>query len=91
MEKKVGQVSPEESAIIQKLYERRNGLVELAKIIDPSNEALYEKLVADMGKTSTDFQQWWSDMAAKYEWESLPDHSWRIDFNTGDIFLQPDD
>lgn len=43
MEKKVGQVTPEESATIQKLHERRNGLVELAKIIDPSNEALYEK------------------------------------------------
>lgn len=43
-----------------------------------------------MGRTSADFQQWWSDMAEKYDWESIPDHSWRIDFNTGDIFLQPD-
>lgn len=45
----VGQVTPEERDEIQKLFERRNGLQELAKIVDTNNTELYEKLVKDMG------------------------------------------
>ena len=58
MERKiVGQVTVEEKNEIQTLFERRNGLVELAKILTPDNAELYEKLVKDMGETATKFQQ----------------------------------
>ena len=39
----VGSVTPEERDEIQQLFERRNGLNELAKILTPDNEKLYEK------------------------------------------------
>lgn len=48
--KVVGQVTIEERNEIQQLFERRNGLNELAKILTADNHELYEKLVKDMGK-----------------------------------------
>lgn len=86
MKKLVGNVTLEERDEIQSLFERRNGLIELAKIIDNNNE-LYEKLVADMGDTSTKFQQWWNNMSTKYQWESAENGNWEIDFETCDIYL----
>ena len=58
--KLVGQVTPEEKDEIQRLFERRNGLNELAMILTPDKEELYEKLVKDMGETGVRFQQWLS-------------------------------
>ncbi|MDY3009208.1 MAG: hypothetical protein SOR86_09225 [Sodaliphilus sp.] len=54
--KLVGQVTPEEKDEIQRLFERRNGLNELAMILTPDREELYEKLVKDMGETGVRFQ-----------------------------------
>lgn len=88
MEKKlVGQVTVEEKNEIQALFERRNGLNELAMILTPEKEELYEKLVKDMGETGTKFQQWWNDMAQKYQWESTENGNWEINFETCEIFL----
>lgn len=85
--KLVGQVTAEEKIEIQRLFERRNGLVELAKALTADNSVLYEKLVNDMGETGTRFQKWWDDMAKKYQWESAPDGHWEINFNNGEIYL----
>ena len=85
--KKVGQVTPEERNEIQTLFERRNGLNELAKILTSDNEVLYEKLVKDMGETSTKFQNWWNRMASKYQWEGTENGNWEINFDTCEIFL----
>ncbi|MCQ2289300.1 MAG: CXXX repeat peptide modification system protein [Muribaculaceae bacterium] len=88
MKKKlVGQVTVEEKNEIQALFERRNGLNELAMILTPEKEELYEKLVKDMGETGTKFQQWWNDMAQKYQWESAEGGNWEINFETCEIFL----
>lgn len=88
MKKKlVGQVTVEEKNEIQALFERRNGLNELAMILTPEKEELYEKLVKDMGETGTKFQQWWNDMAQKYQWESTENGNWEINFETCEIFL----
>lgn len=87
MKKKVGQVTFDEKNEIQKLFERRNGLNELAKILTSDNAELYEKLVLDMGQTSTKFQQWWDSMSQKYDWESTDGGNWEIDFETCDIYL----
>lgn len=87
MKKLVGQVTVEEKNEIQALFERRNGLNELAKILTPENEALYQKLVKDMGETGTKFQQWWNNMAAKYQWESIEGGNWEIDFDSCNIYL----
>lgn len=87
VKKLIGQVTAEESAEIQRLFERRNGLNELAKIVTADNESLYEKLVADMGETGARFQAWWDRMAEKYAWEGVEGAHWEIDFATGNIYL----
>ena len=80
-------VSPDEMKEIKSLYERRNGLNELAKILTPSNEELYDKLVKDLGETSLKYQDWWDRMFAKYGWESREGGNWQINFETCEIFL----
>ncbi len=85
--KLVGKVTPEERAEIQALFERRNGLNELAKILTADNNELYEKLVKDMGETGTKFQNWWDRMAEKYKWESAENGNWEINFDTCEIYL----
>lgn len=85
--KLVGQVTPEERDEIQMLFERRNGLNELAKILTSDNAELYEKLVKDMGITSTKFQNWWNRMSQKYQWESTEDGNWEINFDTCEVTL----
>lgn len=88
MEKKVvGSVTEQEKNEIQSLFERRNGLNELAMILTAENDALYEKLVKDMGETGVKFQGWWDRMAQKYQWESTPNGNWEINFDTCEIFL----
>lgn len=87
MKKEIGKVSAEERDEIQRLFERRNGLNELSKILSPSNEELYEKLVKDMGVTSVKFQNWWDRMSTKYNWESIQNAHWEIDFETCLIYL----
>lgn len=87
MKKLVGKVTEEEKKEIQSLFERRNGLNELAKILTADNESLYEKLVTDLGETSSKFQGWWDRMAMQYHWESANNGNWEIDFNTNEIFL----
>lgn len=89
--KLVGQVTVEEKNEIQMLFERRNGLNELAMILTAENEALYEKLVKDMGETGTKFQNWWDCMGKKYQWESIDGGNWEINFETCDIYLVTND
>lgn len=83
----IGQVTTDEKNEIQQLFERRNGLNELAKIVTADNVELYEKLVKDMGETGTRFQNWWDRMAEKYRWESEEGGNWEINFDTREIYL----
>lgn len=85
--KLVGQVTPEEKDEIKRLFERRNGLNELAMILTPDKEELYEKLVKDMGETGVRFQQWWNTASQKYNWEMTENGNWEINFETCEIFL----
>lgn len=87
MKRVIGQVTPEEKNEIQALFERRNGLNELGKILTADNQELYERLVKDMGETGTKFQQWWDTKAQKYNWESAPNGNWEINFETCEISL----
>lgn len=87
MKKVVGQVSELEKREIQILFERRNGLNELAKILTADNTELYERLIKDLGETSIKFQKWWNQMSEKYQWESIDGGNWEIDFDTYEIYL----
>lgn len=83
----VGKVTEEEKKEIQYLFERKNGLAELAKILNADNTELYEKLVKDMGETNTKFQKWWDEMSTKYQWRGTATGNWQINFDTCEIFL----
>ncbi len=83
----VGRVTQEEVREIQTLFERKNGLTELAKVVSADNVKLYEKLVKDMGETSMKFQVWWDERSKQYGWESSPKGNWEVNFQTGDITL----
>lgn len=87
VKKVIGQVTAEEKDEIQTLFERRNGLNELAGILTADNAELYEKLVKDLGETGTRFQNWWDRMADKYRWESAEGGNWEINFDTCEISL----
>lgn len=87
MKKLVGKVTEEEKNEILSLFERRNGLNELAKILMVEHETLYEKLVRDLVNTGLKFQKWWDIMAAKYQWESHENGNWEINFETCEIYL----
>ena len=87
MKKEVGRVNEQERNEIQSLFERRNGLNELAKILTVDNADLYERLVKDLGETTYKFQDWWNRMGVKYQWESAENGNWEIDFNDCRIFL----
>jgi len=87
MKTKVGTVTNEQRDQIRALFERNNGLQELSKILTADNTELYERLVTDLGKTSTAMQDWWNDMSATYGWESTDNGSWEIDFNDCSIYL----
>ena len=83
----IEKLDEEERNEIQTLFERRNGLNELAKIVTADNTELYEKLVKDMGETGTKFQNWWDRMSQKYQWESAENGNWEINFDTCEITL----
>lgn len=87
MKKTVGTVTEQERDEIQALFERRNGLNELAKILTADNNELYERLVKDMADTMAKFQNWWNTMANKYQWESVENGNWEINFDTCEIYL----
>lgn len=87
MKKKIGIVTEEEKKEILALFERKNGLAELAQIVK-NDDAMYEKMVQDMGATATRFQRWWDTKAEKYEWESTEGGNWEIDFETNEIYLR---
>lgn len=87
VKKLIGHVSAEERDEIRRLFERRNGLNELAKIVTADNAELYEKLVTDMGKTQSLFQSWWDRMSEQYHWEGTERGHWEINFDTCEVFL----
>ena len=91
MRKEVGCVTEQERDEIQSLFERRNGLNELAQILTADNEDLYNRLVKDLGETSTKFQNWWNRMETKYNWEGAENGHWEIDFNDCTIYLVTSD
>ncbi|MCL2650107.1 MAG: CXXX repeat peptide modification system protein [Candidatus Azobacteroides sp.] len=86
MKKTVGKVTTEEKDMILSLFERRNSLTELAKIIT-ADDAIYEKMISDITSTNAKFQQWWNDMAEKYRWEGSENGHWEINFETNEIYL----
>lgn len=87
MKEKVGQVTEEEKNEIKQLFERQNGLNELAQIVTPANGELYEKMLSDRKATQEKFDRWWKILSRKYWWPRRYGF-WKIDFDTNDIYLE---
>lgn len=87
MKKSVGHVTIEERDRIQSIFDRRNGLIELSKIVTADNNDLYERMLADATETGIKFNQWWDEMSSKYHWESVENGRWEIDFENCEIYL----
>ena len=89
--KLVGTVAPAERDDIKRLYERKNGLVELFKsltdIDKEESSKLYEKLVKDMAETTAKYQGWFDAMSLKHKWENIPGYRWEINFDSCEVFL----
>jgi CXXX repeat modification system protein len=89
----VGKVSPRERDEVQVLFERRNGLVELVQSLAQNgsplldNSAFYEKVVADLGRTTTASRKWWEEKSKAYGWPNRPGWQWSIDFDTCQITM----
>ena len=86
-----GKVTAEERDEIKELFIRKNALAELfivvSKLDSDSSGVLYEKALKDMGETSTAFHAWWERKAAQYGWKAADGGTWRIDFETCEIYL----
>ncbi len=84
-------VTEEERDEIQTLFERQNALKELfpsltTMDVDESN-ALYEKMIKDMGSVSAKLKLWWKEKSIAYNWDNIPGHKWEIDFESCEIYL----
>jgi CXXX repeat modification system protein len=84
----VGKVTEAEKDEIKYLFERKNGLSELFKSLNDSAHPLYDRIVRDMGETSTKFENWWDEKNSKYKWKGAKGHHWEINFNTCEISLK---
>jgi CXXX repeat modification system protein len=91
--KEIGTVAPDERDEIRELFERKNGLVELAKSLaglskeELDGSPLFDKITRDMGQVNIRFQDWWDRMSQKYKWENQQGFKWEISFDTCKIFL----
>jgi len=91
METSCGKVTETERDEIKRLHQRKIALNELfiamGKMDPATVEHIYERALADMGETATKFHSWWDLTAKQYGWTSARDASWRIDFDTCEVFL----
>lgn len=90
---KVGLVTGPEKEEIKLLFERKLALNELIPALNSNllskeqRDELYEKIIADIGKTTSYFQAWWQEKAKKYNWKHTENGNWHIDFESDEIFL----
>ena len=83
MDKKIiWDLSEEEFKEIEDLFERKLALENLRKIIDYDDEKIYDKFIKDYGKAIRLFEQWWSTMSKKHNWQG---ENWYVDFETKQV------
>ena len=82
MFKSVGQVSEKEKNEVKDLFEKKVALENLIKIVDVSNDTLYQKLMTDYKDVITLFNDWWDKTLQK---QGLQNKIISIDFNTNQL------
>lgn len=66
------------------LFEKRNALINLEKIIDSSN-VLYRRLRINLIETTKAEERWWNEIAEKYNLK-LENEKWIINFKDNTLF-----
>lgn len=68
------------------LFEKRNALINLEKIIDSSN-VLYRRLRINLIETTKAEERWWNEIAEKYNLK-LENEKWIINFKDNSLFRE---
>ena len=68
------------------LFEKRNALINLEKIIDSSN-VLYRRLRINLIETTKAEERWWNEIAEKYNLK-LENERWIINFKDNTLFRE---
>ena len=68
------------------LFEKRNALINLEKIIDSSN-VLYRRLRINLIETTKAEERWWNEIAEKYNLK-LEKEKWIINFKDNTLFRE---
>ena len=68
------------------LFEKRNALINLEKIIDSSN-VLYRRLRINLIETTKAEERWWNEIAEKYNIK-LENEKWIINFKDNTLFRE---
>ena len=90
---KVGKVNENEKKEILILFERKKALEELkmsfnnTDLFESDFKRLKEKYDNILPKVTENFDNWWLNMANKYNWNREEGKVWNIDFETNDIYL----
>lgn len=94
LKEKVGKVTEDEKKAILRLYERKSALKELyltltsPHLTEEERKTLYEMIVDDLEEAISQYENWWREMPAKYNWKSIECGCWTIDFETNEIYLE---
>lgn len=84
----LGKLDENEIQTLSTISQRKTALEELVKIIPEKNDALYEKIIKDYSSTQESLVSWWEQVAQHHNWKYRSTDSWRVDFNTCEIFLR---
>jgi CXXX repeat modification system protein len=73
---------------IERLFEHRNSLAELALSLQGSaDSSLGDKVTKELAEVEAVYHAWWQRKSEEYGWESRGGAEWRIDFQTCAIHL----
>jgi CXXX repeat modification system protein len=88
----LGKVTAKEKDEIRALFERRNALMELLRVLPglEKTEAdyLYEKLIKDFSQVNAQYHEWWQKVSQEYQWENTEGMQWEVEFDTCTVFLK---
>ena len=88
----LGKVLKSECDELRTIYQRKRALQELILTLssEPENnesDQFYEKLIKDLMTTGQKMSDWWIKTAYHYGWQYTEQDSWRINFDTCEVFL----
>jgi len=87
MEKIVGNVGKREKNEIIDICEKKMSLDNLVLITKDQDEKLYNKAIDALKDVKQEYDDWWSRMVEKYNFEGDENGHWEVNFQTGQVIL----